>query len=219
MRARALARWLPIAFMVAVGAAAGGAAPPVVFARTLTAPIFDHVLAASLPKGFAALPAYEATLSGPRYVREHVLEGESDSAWTQMITVTGFGDLSAIGEASPERFVDAIAAGFRNSCPDSFAMAKVPAEKVGGLDSYGAVVSCGVAAATAGRTSETALIVAIRGARDFYTLRWTRRDAPSAAPLAVDLPYWSARLAELAPVRICPIVAGERAPYPSCTGR
>jgi hypothetical protein len=74
-------------------------------------------------------------------------------------------------------------------CPERFA-AKGSATKIGGYDAFIAVVGCGRAGNGADVRSETALIVAIRGRADIYTVQWAERGAPTA-----------------------------KAPYPSCVGK
>jgi hypothetical protein len=62
-------------------------------------------------------------------------------------------------------------------------------------------------------------MLTVKGAKDFYTLQWTERGHDSAQPPAIDTAYWGRQLARLTPIRLCPIVPGESAPYPSCAAR
>jgi hypothetical protein len=77
------------------------------------------------------------------------------------------------------------------------------------------VVGCGKVGGADEARSETALIVAIKGNADMYTVQWAARGAP-AAKADIEDARWPERLKQLAPIRICAIVAGEKAPYPSC---
>ena len=43
------------------------------------------------------------------------------------------------------------------------------------------------------------------------------RDSAQARP--IDVAYWAKQLARLNPIRLCPIVPGEGAPYSSCARR
>lgn len=183
------------------------------------APIFSQLVSTSLPKGFKPAPVYEATLPGPRYVRENVLEGENENEWTQMITITGAKDLSNNPNLTPQKFVEAMAAGYKRACPDTFSAAKVPIQNISGYDAFGAVVSCGKSPLTQGRTSESAIIIGIKGEHDYYTVQWAERSAASATPLEIDAAKWAQRLNGIGPIKICAIVAGEPAPYPSCANR
>jgi hypothetical protein len=54
----------------------------------------------------------------------------------------------------------------------------------------------------------------VKGAADAYTVQWAERAAASDA--AIDEAVWRGRLHELMPIRLCAIVPGEAAPYPSC---
>ena len=67
-------------------------------------------------------------------------------------------------------------------------------------------------------SGETALIVAVKGQSAHYTLQWAER-GPTAGKIAVDEAKWLERLRQLQPIRFCPIVPGEAAPYPSCVDK
>jgi hypothetical protein len=182
-------------------------------------PIFSQLLSTSFPMDFQPVPVYEATIPGPRYMRESVLRGENEKEWTQMITVTGAKDLASSPNVTPQRFVESIASGYKKACPDSHRAVGVPVGKIDGFEAFSAIVSCGSSPLTAGRTSESAMILAIKGEHDYYTIQWAERAAPSSAPIAIDSAKWTARFNRLAPIKLCPIVPGESAPYPSCIDR
>ncbi|MEO6381410.1 MAG: hypothetical protein ABIO35_05270 [Nitrobacter sp.] len=90
--------------------------------------------------------------------------------------------------------------------------------KVSGFDAVTAVVSCGTSVATAGKTRESILIVVVKGQADLYTVQWAERAASSKEPIPVDIAKWSDRYNKLGPLRLCPVIPGEAAPYPSCVG-
>ena len=74
---------------------------------------------------------------------------------------------------------------------------------------------------SADKRSEVALIVAVRGSADVYTIQWAER-APGAAKPAIDAKWqdkWKDRLSKLNPIMFCTIVPGEAAPYPSCANK
>ena len=194
-------------------ASAASAENPSAF--TVISPIFGQLVSFSMPMIFVA--ASEKT-SGPTYIREAVLKGETVNRWTQMITVTGAKGLAANPKVTPETFAGSIAGGFKNACPDTFAAEGLGAAKFGGRDAYVAIASCGRLESGADRRSETALIVAIKGSADYYTVQWAERAVASDKP-AIDAAKWQARLRQLQPIRLCPIVPGETAPYPSCVGK
>lgn len=179
---------------------------------TVISPVFSQLVSFSMPSNFVA--GYEKT-NGGTYTREAVPKGESVQKWTEMITVTGAKGLAAT--ASAEKFAGTIAGGFQRACPGSFA-AKGSVLKTGGLDAFVSVVGCGKVGDSADVRSETALIVAIKGSADIYTVQWAERGAPS--PKAdVENAKWQERLRQLGPLRVCAIVPGEKAPYPSCLGK
>lgn len=130
-----------------------------------------------------------------------------------MITVTGAKGAVGNPKATPESVAGSIVGGFKSACPDTFAAKGFGPTKFGDQDAYVAVGSCGSVGAD--RHSETALIVAVKGRADYYTLQWAERGS-TAGKAAIDEAKWLDRLRQLQPIRFCPIVPGEPAPYPSC---
>jgi hypothetical protein len=178
-------------------------------------PIFSQLVSFAMPSNFAVV--FENT-TGSHYIREAVLKGESAHAWTQMITVTGEKGVSANPDASPEKFAGRIAGGFKSACPDSFAAKALGNTRFGNFDAFIAVVGCGSIDSGPAMHSETALLIAVKGSEDYYTIQWAERGAAGAKP-PIDDDKWPARLRELRPIDLCPIVPGEKAPYPSCVNR
>lgn len=178
-------------------------------------PIFSQILEMSFPADFK--PAFENT-NGNFYIHESVLENENVNKWTQMITITGTQGLAANPSLTPKIFAERLAAGFQRACPTSYIAGALPINKIdiGKSDGFAAVVSCGTSPTTAGQTSESALIVVIKGTDDYYTVQWAERTPPSATPIPIDAPKWLERAKELSPIKLCSKVAGEVAPYPSC---
>jgi len=181
--------------------------------RTIT-PIFSQLLTFSFPKGF--MPASE-NAKGGQYIQESVLEGESVMKWSQMITITGAKGLASNPIVTPSRFADIIAGGFKRVCPDSYSAAGFGDIKLGNHDAFAAVVSCGIAKPTAEPYSESMLLIVIKGEKDYYTIQWAERGEGSKTPIKFDNVKWIDRLKRLAPVKLCPRIPGESAPYPSCT--
>jgi hypothetical protein len=201
----------------AAASAAAASAPAVPLQLVgRVAPIFSQLLYFHAPVAFQ--PAFENTHDDD-YIQESVLQGESVGAWTEMLTVTGLRNVVAKQpEATPKQLAAVIASGFAKACPGSYVQKSLHDGKMYGVDDFVMVVSCGTSPTTGGKTSETAAIAVLKGQKDFYTLQWAERAAPSATPLDIDLALWSARVKTLMPWKLCPIVAGEAAPYPSCTG-
>jgi len=183
---------------------------------TVVSPIFSQLVAFSLPKGFKTV--FEKT-NGDRYIREAVLDGETADQWSQMITVTGAKGLAANPNVTAQSFVERIAGGFKGACPDTYGTRALGAAKFSGRDGFMTLAGCGTVGADGARHSESALLIGIKGAADYYTIQWAVRGAASNRPITFDDATWLERLRELAPIRICRIVANEAPPYPSCVNQ
>ena len=184
-------------------------------ALKVISPIFGQLVTFSMPSAFVVVGE---NTNGPSYIREAVLKGETASRWTQMITVTGAKGLVANPKVSPETFAASIAGGFKAACPDTFAVKGVGPAKFGDHDGYVALASCGSVVSAPDKHSETALVVAVKGSADYYTLQWAERTPSSGKPV-IDEAKWLERLHQLQPIRLCPIVPNEAAPYPSCVNK
>lgn len=177
-------------------------------------PIFSQLVSFTLPVGFTTV--WEDG-NKTNYLREAVPAGETVESWTQMVTVTGAKGLSGNPNVTPRSFASAIAGGFEKACPDTYSDKILKEGKnERGYDQFVAVVSCGATPGGSGISSESALIVVIKGDRDYYTVQWAERGSPSGKAIPVNPQKWKGRLAKLTPINICPIVPGEAPPYPSC---
>ena len=204
-----IAALFPALIAVEAAAAPGGGQ------RVIT-PVFHRLVAFSLPAPFKL--SFERT-TGNIYVREHVPEGQSVDDWSRMITLTGVQGMSYSPEATPQAYLQALARGFQRHCPDTFVALDLGPQPLAREPSFATVVSCGRVTSGGKAHSETSVMVAIRGSDDFYALQWTEHGPDSAHPLALDSKSWSARLAQLGPVQLCPIVPGEGPPYASCSAK
>lgn len=178
-------------------------------------PIFGQLVSFTMPSDFVA--AFENTKGG-HYIREAVLKGETSERWTQMITVTGEKGMTLTPGNSPQIFAGTIAGGFKTACPDSFAAKPLGATTFGRFEGFVAVVGCGRIDSGPTRHSETALLITLKGATDYYTIQWAERGPESDEPPVND-DRWQARLHDLGPIDLCPIMPGEAAPYPSCVNK
>jgi hypothetical protein len=176
-------------------------------------PIFSQLVMLSLPKGFKTV--FENS-NGNQYIREAVLEGETVDQWSQMITVTGAKGLVANQNPNAQLFAGQIASVFKRACPDTFSAKALGAIKISGQDAFIAVASCGTVRSGAAAHSETALLIAIKGSADYYTVQWAERETASSQPMVPDEGKWIDRFGKLNPIKICAVVPGEAAPYPSC---
>ncbi len=197
-----------------LGSAASAQSPPPAAFRVIS-PIFGQLVTFSMPQAFVVIGE---NTNGPSYIREAVLKGETANRWTQMITVTGAKGLVANPNVTPETFAASIAGGFKSACPDTFAAKGLGPAKFGDQDAYMALASCGSVVSAPDRHSETALVVAVKGRADYYTLQWAER-APASGKAVIDEAKWLERLRQLQPIRLCPILPGEAAPYPSCVSK
>jgi hypothetical protein len=207
-----------MAMIAATASHAEGPAPKSGAPASMTAisPIFGQLVRFSMPAGFIVVSEHA---DGPSYIREATPKGESTGQWTQMITVTGHKGLAGNPKFTPQGFAGTMAGGFKGACPETFVTKSFGETKFGDQDAFVAVASCGKVSASADGHSETALIVVVRGSTDGYTIQWAERTASLPPGAVIDDAKWQARLHALMPIRFCPIVAGEAAPYPSCLQR
>lgn len=175
-------------------------------------PVFSQLVRFTYPAGFR--PAHEQS-NANQYIQESVLTGETVQKWTQMITLTGFRDVANKENISPAIVISGIAGLFQKACPNSFTYLNGGPNKIDGYDAHVAILSCGLDAQPYPH-SETTLILAIKGAKDVYTLQWAERGAPSDKALNINPEIWKQRLGALSPVRLCQKQPGEKPPYPSC---
>lgn len=180
--------------------------------RAIT-PVFSQLVSYSYPKGFTA--AFEDAKDN-KYIQESVLTGETVQKWSQMVTLTGAKNLAATPDLTPERFAGTMAGGFKRVCPESYSAAGLGEAKLGKHDAFAAVIGCGTVGAPGEGYSETMLVLVIKGEKDYYTLQWAERGKASKTPIPFDSAKWSERLKRLAPIKLCPRVPGEKAPFASC---
>lgn len=185
-------------------------------AERVIAPVFHRLVAFTLPAPFKM--SFERT-TGNIYVREHVPVGESVDEWTRMISLNGVQGLSYNADATLPAYLQALARGFQRHCPETYVALDLGPQPLVKEPSFATVASCGRVSSGGKAHSETSVMLAIKGPDDFYVLQWTERGRDSSHPLALDSRYWSARLAELGPIQLCPIVPGEGPPYASCGGK
>ena len=179
-------------------------------------PIFSQLVMMSFPKGFKTV---SQDTKGNNYIREAVLEGETLDQWSEMITVTGAKGLAANPNLSAQSFVERIAGGFKRACPDTFSAKGLGALKISGQDAYIALAGCGTVQLRANKHGESALLIGIKGSADYYSIQWAERGPASSQPLVQDEAKWQDRFKKLNPIKVCPRVPGEAAPYPSCVGQ
>lgn len=175
-------------------------------------PVFSQLIRYSVPAEFRVADEHN---NGSFYIREHVPDGESADQWTRILELTGTRDLATSAEATPQALLSRMAASFRGHCPDTFAMEELGPRRIDGYDGFVTIASCGRVQGKSGY-SETAVMLAVKGAKDFYTLQWAERASGSPHKPAIDRAYWEKRLAALGPIRVCAPQPGEPPPYATC---
>jgi hypothetical protein len=210
MRTR-LAVALLAALSGSIGSAAYAEPAPKPASSTVIAPILGQIVSFTLPAGFVM---QKEQSSSQQYFHGGFLKGETAETWTQMIAITG----GKSADTDPKKTAQFIAANIANDikkhCPDTFSVKPLGPSKIDDRDAFVAITSCGKVGSDA--HSETALTVTIKGAEAIYTVQWAERTPSNAENLTIDEDKWKGRLKQLIPFHVCPIVAGEKAPYPSC---
>lgn len=183
---------------------------------TVASPAFHQLVVFSVPPEFKSNKATVERTNGAFYMREQVPVGETIDRWTRMISLTATRDLGANPNATPQAMLARMTAGFQRHCPDSFSSAAPGAQTIDGHEAYEVIASCGRVTAGNDTFSESAIMLAIRGSTDLYTLQWTERGAQSAHPPTIDTGYWTRQLARLQPIKLCALAAGAPQPNPVC---
>lgn len=176
-----------------------------------TYPIYNQILAISFPRGF--VPVTQTT-RGPSYLQESVPNGESAEQWTQMLSITGAQRAALNPRVTVDSAKEFFINGYRRSCPDTLALLDLDDGGLKGLAARAVVVSCGSDQSEA--RSESMLLIVLKGTEDYYTIQWATRGPASSRPLQLDRAEWVSRLHRLQPIKLCPRIPGEQAPYPSC---
>lgn len=193
---------------LAQAAAAAGAPTRIVI------PLHGQLLVFQQPAGFVLLGEQQ---QGGLYLREALPEGEDRGNWTQMLTVlVHLGSPDGL-EASPGALVRGLAAAYEQACPRSFATRTLAdAALPEGHPLHAAVLGCGALGEGAQRRGEQVLMVSIKRAELYFTLQWTERSAAQERAPVLAMEQWAARFMQLAPLKVCDRLPGERAPYASC---
>ncbi len=186
------------------------ASPVLAEGTIVVSPVYSQLVAVPVPKGFKA--GFEHEDKGS-YILELTAPTETVDAWTQMITLTGGKGLA--GKLSVADVATKLAEGYQAACPTSFTAKKLaPPQIHGAVQAFAGYLGCG----TTGNQSEAMVFVAVEGKSEVYTLQWAEHGPAEDKPPTPDPLVWRPRADTLGLARICDPVAGEQAPYPSCTG-
>ena len=185
------------------------AAPAWAEGTIIVSPVYNQLVALPVPAGFAA--GFENEADGS-YILELIPAGETVDTWYQMITLTGGRGLT--GKASVAQMASFLADGYQKACPGSFTAHQLAPPAIRGA---GAVFAGYLGCGTAGPQAEAMVFVVLQGQSDMYTVQWAERGPAVPHPVEPDAAVWRSRVEALGLSRVCDIVAGEAAPYPSCT--
>jgi hypothetical protein len=214
--------WLTLVVGTSVSVTAAAATPQTTTHRQSAtsalaiSPIFSQLVAFKMPLSFQVVNEETGAHS---YIREAVPKGETTEQWTQMITVTGYKDAAADPGPPPAALINTIADGFTKACPDTVSVGDLGKPPIDGYPAQLAFVACGSATDGGSAHREAALILAIKGSHDYYTIQWAERGPAQATRVAFDQTHWMEKLKQLMPIFLCAKVSGEQAPYPSCVSR
>lgn len=201
----------------AASTTAGPAATPRLSAAlpsvTIVKPVFGQLVVMSQPSEYKVV---DEGINGDRYFRAAVRADQSLEDWTEMVSLVGGKGLAANPDATPIAVAQAIAHGFNAACPATFTAKPLGGTKYGAFDAFLALAGCGTIAGETGPRSEASLIVTIKGKDDFYSIQWLERGPASDKAPDLDDPKWLERYKRVGPIRLCPMLDGEAAPYASC---
>ncbi len=83
-----------------------------------------------------------------------------------------------------------MATGFKNACPETFAVKGFGATKLGEQEAFVAVLACGKVNSSADGHSEMMLLVAAKGSADGYTVQWAERGPTQTIAPVIDDAKW-----------------------------
>ena len=151
---------------------------------------------------------------GPNYIREAVLKGETVKSWTQMITVTGAKGPAGNDKVSSKNAAASMVGGFKIRLSRHVRRARPSARP--GSASRTPMSRWPVAAGSKAAPTSTARPRSSSPSKAVPIT--TRCNGPNGrrqpAKPAIDETKWVSRLRQLQPIRLCPIVPGEQAPFP-----
>lgn len=169
--------------------------PGLAMADPMALPFWSQSVALDLPPEFQQAYAAE---QGDYRLAEFVPRGQTVEAWRQMITITAIRGAAQTHDAVDE--ANRLAGQYRAACPETFAHQVLTAPEIAGAQaSFAAYLGCGDLAGQ----SEAMVFVAMRGAKDIYSVQWAERGLGLEATLNPDMTRWQDRAATLAASRLC----------------
>ncbi len=176
----------------------------------MVTPVFHEQVLFALPPTFQVMARDQVSATG--YLREMPLRGETVEKWTQMVSLTGAKDMAKNPRATPEAVAKVLAEHYKTACPTTFSVLEMATPKITGKASAIIIVGCGTLLDMNGKAgsehAEQAMIIAIAGESDIYTIQWAERMPAQNAPLKIDNDHWLKRFAVMQPIKICPLAGG-----------
>jgi hypothetical protein len=173
--------------------------------HTTAIPIFSQIVVFELPNRFK--PDHENSAQRS-YIMEFVPEGQTVHAWTEMVTVQGFRDLSRNPRATPNAVLAFKAAQIQQVCSEHLIAQFLGDRRVDSYDAHAAIIGCArlpidVVGAKAGQ-GELAYHLAIKGTDDVYVIqRALRGDAFDKDKAPISPTNAEDFMRALMPIKIC----------------
>lgn len=154
--------------------------------------LLDRTVTMPVPDAFGAEPVYNEASAGSA-IAEFVPPGETEMAWTQMLTLTAYDDgTDAPGDQLAMGMASNLAQGYENVCPNSFSVQDMGTPAVPGAEAgFAGWLSCG---SNGAGQYESMLVLVVAKEGTVYTVQWAEHGAESATPLAFDPAVWQPRL-------------------------
>lgn len=182
---------------------------------TTVIPLFSQMLLFSYPKGFTLIHTERRS---EIFFQQYVLDGESKNNWSQAVRILAFKNMATDLTIVPGRVAASMAKDYLFNCPDSYTFTPFAGLKSGRHHVFAIVMSCGtIAPKQRAPFSQSELTIVIQGDKDYYTVQWIERSLASKGPIPFNQDKWSDRFKFLIPIKLCPVIPGEKPPYPSCT--
>lgn len=182
-------------------------------------PIFGELFAHNIPAQFQF---NSEQTRGDVFVRALTLATDQTSVWTQRLLLISTKNLAKQADQTAKTLASKIAKGFQQACPTTYSGSVVLEGKTPtGHEMFVMMANCGSHTLTAAKTatSESTLVVAIRGNLNMYTVQWSERGTAQDTALVPSMAAWMERLKTMGPILVCEQKPDEPAPFLSCTGK
>lgn len=205
-------RYCGLFFLLVLSAFGGAATAQVPPQATPTAVlVFDSIVSLRIPAGFKVASEIK---EADYYALSLIPQAESAETWTEMVSVTGNKGLGKT--LAPSAFTSVTQTTFKTRCPASYAFLSLGELSVDGRPTSASVHGCGSAKADKGDQKDISLNIVFRDKDNMLSVQWSVRGAAENAPPQLDRNVWASRIKALEPIKVCPRVPGEKAPFPSC---